>query len=72
MWAYMLFMTASIGTVCAVVAFKVAPSVSGYVVIAAGGASVALSYGCGRIYLERAFGRYRDELTGYRRQLLSE
>ncbi len=68
--AYMFFVGGSVSLIAVVVAVKMSWSLWTYVVIAAGIAAIALTYRGGVRYLECLFGRYRDELLGYRRQLL--
>ena len=55
-----------------VIAVKLSWSVWAYVVFAAAFGAIALTYWGGARYLECMFGRYRDELLGYRRQLLEQ
>jgi hypothetical protein len=70
--AYLFFVGVSVTFIAVVLAVKLSWSFWVYVVIAAAVGAIALTYWSGVRYLECMFGRYRDELLGYRRQLLEQ
>jgi hypothetical protein len=70
--AYMLFVGVSVTLIAVVLAVKMSWSFWAYVVIAAAVGAISLTYWAGRRYVECMFGRYRNELLGYRRQLLEQ
>ena len=70
--AYMFFVGVSVTLIAVVVAVKMSWSLWAYVVIAAAVGAIVLTYRVGLRYVECMFGRYRDELLGYRRQLLEQ
>ncbi len=69
--AYMIFVTISVGLIAFVVATRTS-RLWPYVVVAAAIGVVALVYRSGVRYVECLFGRYRNELLGYRQQLLEQ
>lgn len=72
MQAYVFFVAVSVTLIAVVVAVKLSWSVWAYVVIAAAVGAIALTYWSGVRYVECMFRRYREELLGYRRQLLEQ
>jgi hypothetical protein len=70
--AYLFFVAGSVTLIAVVVAVKLSSTFWTSVVIAAAAGAIALTYWGAVRYLECMFGRYREELLGYRRQLLEQ